>query len=336
MRSAVNDLQALALGRSQITLKDIESLGRRDTTGDMWGLLGKVFYGTSLDEARKSAWDLDETPEDIALWIDENLPVMYTNKADLVQGYAALSKASLFIARVQRRQQYGLWSYATELMTGGVAVAKRERPSGARFQFPSWLRKQSQFKGVRELRKKTATKVGAILHTSHRRAYQDIFPYLRPLMRGDEQFSAWVAWQFDLEADELAFLLETKPTTAEIKRILELSVRSYVVTARPTGPGAFGRFDTSENEDAGSPRPKGRRALGQTSEGEEEDEAPTAKPALDADDEDDETPVVKKKAVGKETTKKAAPVKAAAANPAAPAASPAKAEPKKQRSLGDF
>src|SRR5439155_9695221 len=170
MRSAVNDLQALATGRSVISLTDVEALGRRDTTGDVWALLGKVFYGSDANEARKAAWDLDETPEDLALWIDENLPIMYADRADLVEGYNALSKASLMIGRVTRRQQYGLWSYATELMTAGVATAKHVRPSGARFSFPSWLRRQATSQAGRDVRDRTAAKVGDVLHTSKMRA----------------------------------------------------------------------------------------------------------------------------------------------------------------------
>ena len=310
MRSAVNDLQALSLGRKEVTLKDVDALGRRDTTGDVWGLLGKVFYGSSLDEARKAAWDLDETPEDIALWIDENLPVMYTNKADLAQGYQALSKAATFLSRVQRRQQYGLWSYATELMTGGVAVAKRERPSGARFQFPSWLRRQSSFKGVREMRKATALKVGAVLHTSARRAYQDIFPYLRALMKDDEAFSAWVAWQFDLEAEELAFLLESKATSPDVKRIMEASKAKYSVPSRSTS-GTFGRYATDADADADDER---------------DEPAAAAKPFVEADD-DDEKP-------GNPAAKRATKLEAVAKTGAEKTEE--KPVAKKQRSLGEF
>jgi replication factor C large subunit len=311
MRSAVNDLQALSLGRAAITLKDVEALGRRDTSGDVWSLLGKVFYGQSLDEARKAAWDLDETPENIALWIDENIPVMYTNKADMAQAYNTLSKAVIFLGRVQRHQQYGLWSYATELMTGGVAVAKRERPSGARFQFPSWLRRQASFKGVREIRKRTGAKVGAILHTSARRAYIDIFPYMRALMKDDERFSAWVAWQFDLEADELAFLLETKATSAEVKRIMEAAAKTYSVPARATGPsGAFSRFEETDGDDA-----------------READDVPTpAARVVPSEGDEEEAPP--KKESGKKAAKKA--------TTPAPSASPKGVEPKKQKGLFEF
>lgn len=301
MRSAVNDLQALCAGRTEVTLADVDALGRRDTTGDVWDLLGKVFYGSDADAARKAAWDLDETPEDISVWIDENLPVMYVDKADLVDGYAYLSKAGVMLGRVQRRQQFGLWGYASELMTAGVCVAKHDRPAGARFQFPAWLRRQSTSKSIREVRDRTATKVGAVLHTSRMRARSDVFPYLKTLMQ-DEAFATWAAWRFDLEADELAFLLDDKATSARVKGLVENAAKTYQVPSRAVDV-PFGRYaPATEDEDA---------------EEEEDDEAP-AKPAK---------PAAKPAA-------KAAPNESERASPAKDA--PAKAEPKRQKGLFDF
>jgi replication factor C large subunit len=311
MRSAVNDFQALAIGRARIAVADVQTLGARDTTGDVWGMLGKVFYGQTLDEARKSAWDLDETPESLALWIDENLPVMYTNKADLVDGYAALSRADVYVGRVVRRQQYGLWSYATEMLTAGVALAKRERPSGARFQFPSWLRKQSASKAMRELRNRTASKVGAAIHTSGARVRMDVFPYLKILMRADEEFATWAAWSFDLEADELAFLLDAKPTSAQIKKMLEQAAAKYAVYDRQLAAPAAGRG----------------RFLGDV----EEDVIDDEEEAEAADDDEDDAPEVQAAAPAK-------PSAEASDDAAKPAATPKEdaKPPKKQRNLFDF
>ncbi|HEX2022812.1 MAG TPA: replication factor C large subunit [Candidatus Thermoplasmatota archaeon] len=309
LRSAVNDLQALATGRTVVTLQDVEALGRRDTTGDVWDLLGKVFYGADANAARKATWDLDETPEDLALWIDENLPVMYTDRADLVAGYRALSKASVFLGRVQRRQQYGLWSYASELMTAGVAVAKHGRPAGARFQFPSWLRRLSTSKAVRETRDATAAKVGDVVHTSKARARQDMFPYLKALMKEDERFAAWLTWRCGFEPEELAFLLEEKPASARVKRIMESAARDFGVPFRvleAASAPAFGRYAEADGDDA--------------------DEAPDEAKPLETGGEDDED----------------APPAAAAPASATPAAStPEKADKrqdakKPQRSLFEY
>ena len=303
MRSAVNDLQALCVGRANVSMEDVEALGRRDTTGDVWDLMGKVFYGTDADAARKAAWDLDETPDNISLWIDENLPTMYQDKADLVDGYSYLSKATVMLGRVQRRQQFGLWSYATELMTAGVCVAKHERPSGARFQFPSWLRRQSTSKAIRELRDRTAGKVGAVLHTSRMRARNDVFPYLKALMQ-DDKFAAWAAWRFDLDADELAFLLEEKATSARVKTLLETAAATYEVRSRPVA-AAFGRYGGTVEDDE--------------DDAAAEDDAPAAKPKP-----------------APAPSAKAKPAPAAAKAQDEPPKLDAKAEPRKQKGLFDF
>lgn len=251
MRSVVNDLQALAAGRTRIALDDVKALGARDHTGDIWELLGKVFYGRSLDEARKASWDLDETPEDIALWIDENLPVMYSDPADLVDGYAALSRADVYLGRVTRRQQYSLWKYAGELMTGGVALAKVRKPAGARFQFPSWLRKQSAARSTRELRKRVASKVSEHVHVSTRVARQDMFPTMKAIMDVDTAFAEWAAWHFRLDADELAFLLDAKATDARVKGLLEGAAKRGAPPVVAKGVAAFGVPADAESD--GSP-----------------------------------------------------------------------------------
>ncbi len=249
LRSAVNDLAAVAAGRSTVTLKEVEELGRRDATGDVWGLLGKVFYGRSLDEARKASWELDETPDTVALWIDENLPVFYQDRADLVEGYAMLTRADVYLGRALRRQQFGLWSYATTLMTGGVSVAKHKKPAGARFVFPSWLRKLSTSKAVRELRKRLALKVGEETHTSARVAFQEMFPLLQALMETDAAFAEWVTWRLDLDADELAFLLREKATSARVKALLAKAAERGPARARESAFAGLSDFEGGVGDD---------------------------------------------------------------------------------------
>jgi len=313
MRSAVNDLQALAMGRTRLLVADVEALGRRDTTGDVWGLLGKVFLGRNLDEARKTLWTLDETPESVSLWIDENIPVLYLDPADRLDAFAILARADIFLGRVSRRQHYGLWSYAGELMTAGVAVAKVAKPASARFQFPGWLRKQSASKGMRELRKRVAGKVAMGVHTSPRQARESMFPFLRALMEKDDEFAGWVAAEFELEKDEIAFLLEARETTARVKAIHEAASKRLEAKPRETAR-AFAGYESDEAEDAGD----------------EEDEAI----APVATDEDDEEEVPAKTA--KTPAKAASKEKPDAASKETPKKADAKDDAKRQRNLFDF
>ncbi len=302
IRAAVRDLQALAMGRSEVTLEAVKAMGKRDTSGDIWGYIPSVFFAKDAAEARKGSWDLDLTPEELALWIDENLPLFYLDKADLADGYKALSKADVFLGRRQRRQDYGMWSYAGELMTSGVAAAKHQRPAGARPAFPRWLSKQSASKAARALRDGVATKIGAAIHTSPHRVLADQLPYLKALMQ-DEAFATWAAWRLELTAEELAYLLEDKATSPRVKRILEEAPKKFSVPVRILqGSAAFSRFAGSEDEDAAPV---------------EDEEDDSAAPPAAAADEDEEPP------------KPAAPAKAAAKE--AP-----KEAGKRQRSLSDF
>ncbi|HWG91352.1 MAG TPA: hypothetical protein VNZ52_10950, partial [Candidatus Thermoplasmatota archaeon] len=334
MRSAVNDLAALATGRTHITLKDVESLGKRDAKGDVWGLLGKVFYGNSFEEARKASWEIDETPENIALWLDENLPLRYESPRDRVEAYKWLSRGDVYLGRVSRRMNYGLWSYANEVMVGGVTTANSEKTVPGMHAFPSWLRRMSQSKGMRELRDRVSRKVGAYTHTSGRVAREDHFPLVRGLMKTDDQFAVWAIVEMDLEADEVAFLLEAKETTARVKKLLaaaEVRKAAAPRAATRASMGGLGSFPDTEAEAAPEPaKPKGRGRKKKAAEPipDEVGEEPASVPAPAA------TPAVKPLA-SKSPAPAPAPEPAPVEEAPAPKAEPAEG-PKKQKSLFEF
>ena len=76
LRSAVNDLQAVAMGRNEIHIEDIAT-SQRDTKESIFKVLAKIFKGTDPKTALEATYGLDESPEDLVHWIDENLPVQY-------------------------------------------------------------------------------------------------------------------------------------------------------------------------------------------------------------------------------------------------------------------
>ncbi|HVL86404.1 MAG TPA: replication factor C large subunit [Candidatus Thermoplasmatota archaeon] len=208
LRSAVKDLQALATGRARVTERDVPAMGLRDTRATVFDALGVIFKTTDAKEAKAAALDLEESPEDLILWVDENLPLEYRDPPDLVEGYAALSRADIQLGRARRRRAYSLWPYATELMTAGVAVAKaRPYRSFQRYQFPRWLRILSASRGPRALRNAVAAKVGAATHSSSDLARQETVPALRTLCNADADFAVRVVRALELEEDEVEFLL---------------------------------------------------------------------------------------------------------------------------------
>jgi replication factor C large subunit len=221
MRSAINDLQMLAEGNKSIKKEHLKSVGFRNVKGNIFEALRVILHTTQADEARKSLWDLNESPEDIILWLDENLPLEYKRPEDLFKGYMTLSKADVFLGRIRRRQYYGLWAYAKDLMTAGVALAKREGYRGwVKYQFPSWLSKMSRTKMVRKLQKSTALKIGRYTHTSKNEVLSEILPSFRHVFKSNHRFAVNMSIRLEFTKEELGWLIDEKLTSNKIKYLL--------------------------------------------------------------------------------------------------------------------
>lgn len=220
LRSAINDLQAAGQGKAVLEPGDIAT-GERDIKENIFKVLAKIFKGTNIHEAHSATFNLDENPEDFIHWVDENLPLEYTEANDLAQGYHYLSRASVFLGRVRRRQNYNMWRYASVLMTAGIVVARSHRYSGfAKFQPPSLWRKLGQTKGTRLIRDSAARKIGNHCHVSMSFTRSQLLPFFRTMLK-DEKYAPAVAAILALEAEEIAFLTESKSVTKKVKEIFD-------------------------------------------------------------------------------------------------------------------
>ena len=222
LRSAINDLQAIAQGRTRIELNDIVT-GDRDTKENIFKVLAKIFKGTNIIDAHKATFNLDENPEDLIQWVDENLPLEYTKPEDLEEGYRYLGRASLFLGRVKRRQNYNMWRYASVMMTSGIVVARSHRYTGfVKFQPPSLWRKLGQTKGMRNIRDSAAKKIGTHCHVSMSYTRSSLLQFFR-MMLMDDKYAVGVTALLALEPEEIAFLTGSKSVTKKIQKIFDES-----------------------------------------------------------------------------------------------------------------
>jgi len=190
--------------------------------------------------------NLDESPEDLILWIDENLPLDYRRPDDLERGFQALGRADEYLARTRRRQQYGLWAYASDMMTMGVSSARQGRYAGGQFMFPQWLMKQSRSRGRRQVRNALAAKLGRHLHMSRRSVLAEVLPAFRTLYASDGDFKFAVTLELDLDEKEVAFLLDEKEDSHAVRHLLE---RVGQVRGREPTP-ARGRLEAVDEDSA--------------------------------------------------------------------------------------
>jgi len=219
LRSGVNDLQAAAQGQTALRPEDVAT-AERDVKSSIFKVLEVIFKGNSAKEALQASYALDESPEDLINWVDENLPLAYGG-ADLWQGYERLARADVFLGRVRIRQNYGLWRYASFLMTGGVQAAKAAARHGyVAFRPPSRWRRMGQTKKARNVRDSAAKKIGRHCHVSAAFVRAELMGFVG-LLLADKKKAVPLAAELELDAEEIALLLSSTSTTKKVQSIFD-------------------------------------------------------------------------------------------------------------------
>lgn len=220
VRSAVRDLESVSTGKEKIKVDDIDALGFRNREAEIFPSLKTVLQKRDPIEAKQSVRYLNEEPGNLIVWIDENMPREYDNPKVLSNGYYWLSKADIYLGRVMKGQSYSFWSYATDMMTAGVSIAKDKTYTGwTRYAFPTWIRKMSNSKGKRSMRRTLSIKIAEGVHTTSNRSRLDVLPYFKNLFMNDLEFRKKMIKKLDLEPAESAFLLDTKVTSEEVTEL---------------------------------------------------------------------------------------------------------------------
>ncbi|MDR0768079.1 MAG: replication factor C large subunit [Methanosarcinales archaeon] len=255
VRSAINDLQAVSIGKKEISEEDIVVSGR-DIKETIFKALVKVFKGHHRSDALDAVKTLDETPEDLILWVDENLPIQFPNRdekgrdidggvnPDVANGYAVLSKADLYLGRVRRRQTYRMWRYAGFLTTvGPMSVRSKDYSGFIKYASPTRWKRMGQNRSVRNMRDNIAVKISARHNKSMRVSRNEIIPYYRRLME-NEDYAISLAGESDFDMDELVYLLKAKSATKKVQSVYEKS--RFIADAKRPAEVEF--FKTPESE----------------------------------------------------------------------------------------
>ena len=248
LRSALNDLESIAIGKQSLDGDATRSVGYRDRKRTIFTALEEIFRSGDAKRAKQAVAELDESPEDLILWVDHNVPYEYVDKGDQLRAFESLSRADIYLGRVKRRQDYGLWSYASEMMSQGVAMARQGRPRGGQLEFPQFLMSMSRSRGARMARNSLAKKLGRYLHTSSNLVLNDVLPTVRALFRGDEDLRVQLTAELGLEEKELAFLLDESEDSHAVKHLLERAGRIETAKAEGTPKSALSAYDEGAGE----------------------------------------------------------------------------------------
>jgi len=247
LRAALNDLDAigpLPPGPTQLSV-----LGTRDLTSDLARLTEEVVGSARFYRAGEIRDRLDATPDDLLPWIEENLPRFAPDAAHRDAAFRTLAVAEMMLARARRWRVFALWSYASELQTGGVSLALHDAPVpvGAGAAFPQFLGDMGRSRANRALRDSVAGKIAQRLHLSLRKSRAGELPFLEAIFRqargaktGGEArpLARALARELRLSAEEVAFLLAVETEAPSVAELLAEEPEPAAPAARDERPAA--------------------------------------------------------------------------------------------------
>lgn len=202
MRSAINDLEAIARGKERITKEDMDVIGQRDNRQEIFDSLKIIFKTKNLSNASQATENLDEDADTMLQWIRENVPREYKKPGDLSRAYDWVSKADVFNGRIRRRMNWKLLKYVYSFSTIGVALAKEEKYQGwTKYQYPSKIRQMGQSRASRQKLDSISSKMGEKLHMSKKDVKADLPLYSRLFKERPE-----IAESLELEEKEVEFI----------------------------------------------------------------------------------------------------------------------------------
>ncbi len=216
VRACILDLQAIAEHSKRVTLEDVRDLASRNREQNVFDTLKIIFKTKSVMAAILAVANADKDPDELMLWIEENIANEYERIDEIAKAYNAISRADVFYGRV-RNQFWRLKVYGNELMSAGVAVAKHEMyRKFTKYRPPILLKKMAETKEEREALKKALEKFAKRLHASKNEVKKVYLPVIRIIYTRDLEKAAKISRSLRLSKEEIEALCENKEIAEKI------------------------------------------------------------------------------------------------------------------------
>jgi len=222
VRSAVNDLQALAQGKKKLSYEDVSWLGYRDRQDTIFNVLRMIIYGKTCASAKQAVNMADMDIDMLFEWIYENVPDHMTDPHDLANAMNALSIADIYRGRIRATRDWSFTRYVVDYMAAGVAMARQNsKVSGwIPFKFPSRIQMLSRSRADRAIQRSIGNKIKRRGHISAFRASKEVLPYLRIIFKNNVEMAAGLARWLDLEPEMIEYIAGSEEKAEAITRLL--------------------------------------------------------------------------------------------------------------------
>ncbi|PGF17915.1 AAA family ATPase [Natrinema sp. CBA1119] len=296
LRSAVNDLQAVAEEAERLTVDDVVT-SERDTTEGIFDFLDELIKEKDAEGALRASYDVDETPDELLNWIEDNVPKDYEG-AELADAYGYLTNADRWLGRVRATQDYSYWRYATDNMTAGVAASRRGDKGGwTRYGPPSYWSKLGRTKGTRNTRDSIAERIAEREGASVATVRREVLPFLSAMTHHckNRDLTVRMAAAYDLDESEVSFVTGSGKDTNKVQSIVEDAAELKADAAVEHSGNAFfeaerssdGSTAATADTEADGDESNEQRALAATESDDGTDTESASDPAS-ADDEPDD------------------------------------------------
>lgn len=208
LRSAINDLQAIAEGYGKVTLDIVKAvIASRDRQYSPWEMLRHLFMSKYAWQAKRAVTHTDLDYETLLQWINENIPYQYTDPEDILRAYESLARADIMLARTKRRSAWELLAYVFDMAGPGVALArKKSKFRWAKYQYPQKILLLARTKEMREVRNALAETIAKRILTSKKRFITEVLPYMRIIFEYRPDYAARIALAYNLTDNMIRLL----------------------------------------------------------------------------------------------------------------------------------
>ena len=207
--AAINDLEVLAKS-GMLDDSGIKLLDYRDKDESIKKHLLKIFKSSNpMDALQDNDFDIDTK----ILWLDENLPLEYSNRA-LFEAYEIMSFADILRARIRRRQHWRFLVAINTLLTFGISSVKQWAGSSSKvknkfkkivdYKPPSRILKMWIYKNKLMRKKSIAEKLALKQHSSLEEAEQNVI-FLKVMIR-NKDYKDKIVEELGLTKEEVEWL----------------------------------------------------------------------------------------------------------------------------------
>lgn len=197
LRAAINDLQALI----EHGVIEVDDVGKRERKENIFAILKSILADKDLKKMFYLMDNNDIEPDELFLWLDENLPESYKHKDDLARAYDMLSRADVYRGRIRRQQYWRLLAYVSSMLNIGISLSKKNSINPfVKYKRTTRLLKIWKAKAKNAKKIAMAGRFANATHTSIKRAVKD-FDYIRQILKDKT-----IASELGLNKEEIAAL----------------------------------------------------------------------------------------------------------------------------------